>query len=75
MSILTRNEILSEMKRGAIKIEPFSVEQVGPASVDLHLSKEFKIFKNTRNVIEIRDDASYDDVTEKIKIDDRSLYL
>jgi Deoxycytidine deaminase len=45
MSILTREEIISEIERGSIKIEPFSNEQIGPASVDLHLSNEFRIFK------------------------------
>ncbi|MGH7909289.1 MAG: dCTP deaminase domain-containing protein, partial [Thermodesulfobacteriota bacterium] len=66
MSILTRNEILSEIKQGNIKIEPFSIEHLGPGSLDLHLSNEFRIFKNMRRVIDIRDDTRYENVTEKI---------
>jgi len=75
MGILTREEILREIGEGTIKIEPFSLEQVGPASVDLHLSSEFRIFKNTRRVIEIKDNASHEDVTEKIKINDHLILM
>ncbi len=70
MSVLTRNEILSEITQGNIKIEPFSIEYLGPGSLDLHLSNEFRVFKNIRSVIEIRDDARYEDVTEKISVID-----
>ena len=75
MSILTRDEILNEIRRGNIKIEPFALDQVGPASIDLHLSNEFRIFKNIRRVVEIRENANYEDVTEKIKIDDHLILM
>jgi dCTP deaminase len=75
MGILTREEILKEIEKGTIKIEPFSLDQVGPASVDLHLSNEFRIFKNTRRVIEIRDGTSHEDVTEKIRIKDHLILM
>ena len=35
--ILTKNEILKEIKRKNIKIEPFDEKSVGPASVDFTL--------------------------------------
>jgi dCTP deaminase len=75
MSILTRDEILKEIKQGTIKIEPFSVKQVGPASLDLHLSNEFRIFKRMRKIIEIRDGTNYEDITEKITIDDHLILM
>src|SRR3972149_1137824 len=75
MSILTRNEILSEIKQGNIKIEQFSIEHLGPVSLDLHLSNEFRIFKNMRRVIEIRDDARYENVTEKITVNDHLILM
>jgi len=75
MSILTRNEILSEIKQGNIKIEPFSIEHLGPGSLDLHLSNEFRIFKNMRRVIDIRDDARYENVTEKITVNDHLILM
>ena len=45
MGILTRNSILAEIKKGNIRIEPFLKTQVGPASVDLHLGDEIRVFK------------------------------
>lgn len=41
MGVLTRDEILKEMKKGRIKVEPFDASQVGPASIDLHLDNDF----------------------------------
>lgn len=75
MSILTRDEILKEIDRGNIKIEPFSKEQLGPASVDLHLSSEFRVFRNIREVVEIGDSANYEDVTEKITVKDHLILM
>ncbi len=75
MGILTRDEILKEIEQGSIKIEPFSLEQLGPASVDLHLSNEFRIFRNMREVVEIRDGANYEDVTEKVTVNDHLILM
>jgi len=66
MSILTRDKILKEIKKGRIKIEPFSESQIGPGSVDLHLGNEFLIFKKVHNIVDITDKVSHEDVTEKI---------
>ncbi|HEY7534923.1 MAG TPA: dCTP deaminase [Thermodesulfobacteriota bacterium] len=68
MSVLTKNEILNEIKKGNIKIKPFSIKYLGPGSIDLHLSSEFRIFKKMQNVIEINNNANYEEVTEKIKV-------
>ena len=69
--ILTREEILKEIEKGNIKIEPFDISQVQAASVDLHLGNYFRVFKHIRRVIQIRDDIDYADlhtvVTEKIE--------
>jgi dCTP deaminase len=70
MSILTRDEIINEINQGKIKIEPFSADHLGPASIDLHLSSEFRTFKKMRRAIDIRENTSYKDVTEKITVND-----
>ncbi len=75
MSILTRDELVSKIEQGIIKIDPFFVEQVGPASVDLHLSNEFRIFKKMRRAIEIREHTNYEDVTEKIVVNDHLILM
>lgn len=43
--ILSDREILEAVKKGKIHIYPFKKENVGPCSVDLTLSSQFKIFK------------------------------
>lgn len=51
--VLTREEILKEIKKGRIKIEPFEPSQIGPASIDLSLGEEFRrTSKNKRIVLE-----------------------
>lgn len=70
MSILTRDEILNEIRKGSIKIEPFSEDQVGPASVDLHLGNELRIFRKLHNIFHVTDDSDFNDVTELITVND-----
>ncbi len=43
--ILTKTAILAEIKRGRIKISPFSAKNIGPASYDLALGNDIRIFK------------------------------
>jgi dCTP deaminase len=42
MSILTREVILRELDSGRLRIEPLSRDQVGAASVDLHLGGQLR---------------------------------
>jgi len=51
MVVLTKNEILKEIKKKRIKITPFKKENIGPASIDLTLSNEFRIFKGKEKII------------------------
>jgi dCTP deaminase len=71
MSILTREEILKEIQAGRVVIEPFDPDLVGPASVDLRLGREFRVFRKAREVVAITPDIDYDAVTEKIVVDGR----
>lgn len=56
MAILTRKEILTKVKKGVIKIEPFDSKKVGPASIDLTLDDKFRVFKNIHNILHIASD-------------------
>ncbi|MFH0876223.1 MAG: dCTP deaminase [archaeon] len=67
MSILTRTEILSQIKKGAIKIDPFSETKVGPASVDLTLGNEFRVYKNTRLKIDLKENINLEKITRLVK--------
>ena len=48
--ILTKNEILKGIKNGKIKISPYSINNLGPASYDLTLSDEFRIYSGGKNI-------------------------
>jgi dCTP deaminase len=43
MCVLTRDAILAELESGRLRIEPFELDQVGPASIDLHLGAEIRV--------------------------------
>lgn len=75
MSVLTHDEILRLIHQGAIKIEPFCEDQVGPASVDLHLDNKFRVFRALPHIHPVTEDASYEDVTELVEVDDHLLLL
>ena len=66
--ILTRDVIRAEMERGNIAIEPFTPDQVGPASVDLHLGNEFRRFIPHNGVFAVTEEASFEAITEAVVI-------
>src|SRR4030067_3115782 len=66
MGVLTREEILKEISKGSIEIEPFQKDQVGPGSIDLHLGNEFRVFKKLRNACVVEDSISVEDLTERL---------
>lgn len=62
--ILTRDVILREIAAGRIRIEPFLEDQVGPASIDLHLGDEIRVMEGPPDVIQVTEDADYRTVTK-----------
>ncbi len=66
MGVLTREEILKEIRQGTIEIEPFEENQIGPGSVDLHLGAEFRVFKKLRNACVVEDRVSAEALTELV---------
>ena len=70
MAVLTREEILKEIRRGTIKIEPFEEDQVGPGSFDLRLGNEFRVFKKLRSALVVDEDISLEDLTERVDVKD-----
>ena len=75
MSILTRDEILKEIEAGRIKIDPYSPEDVGPASVDLRLGHQFRVYKKLHSTFDVTEDADYEDITEFVEVEERFLLL
>src|SRR5437867_10647693 len=61
---LTRDVILGEIAAGQMAIDPSSADQVGPASIDLHLGDEIRVMRGGPPVIDLVEDADYRAVTE-----------
>ncbi len=70
MGVLTREEILKEIERGTLVIDPFEKGQVGPGSIDLRLGNEFRVFKKLRNALTVDDRISLEDLTERVVVED-----
>jgi dCTP deaminase len=68
MAILARDEIIRRVRSGEIGIDPFDEQWVGPASVDLHLSTQFRVFKRVRDIFHVTEEAAYEDVSEVIEV-------
>ncbi|MDD4878565.1 MAG: dCTP deaminase [Candidatus Nanoarchaeia archaeon] len=45
MCVLSKDKIMKLINKGKIRVEPFVPSNVGPASIDLRLGNEFRIFK------------------------------
>jgi len=67
--ILTRDVILREIAAGRIVIDPFVEDQIGPASIDLHLGDEIRVMEGGPAVIEVTEAADYRAVTKVRPLD------
>ena len=52
--ILTRDVILREMAAGRLGVEPCEPDQIGPASIDLHLGNEIRVMEGGADAIDVR---------------------
>ena len=68
--ILTHDVILAEIAKGRLVIDPLSPDQVGPASIDLHLGDEIRVIEGGPKVIDVTDDADYRAVTNVRSLDE-----
>lgn len=75
MAILTHDEILKRIRQGNIKIEPFNEQQVGPASVDLHLGNKFRVFKTVQHVHHVGEEADFEAISEVVEVEDHFILL
>lgn len=70
MAILIGEEIKKAIKAGQIKIDPLEETQIGPGSIDLTLSNDFRVFKTSSAPYHIKNESDFSDITELIKIKD-----
>lgn len=57
--ILTRDAIHRELAAGRLALDPFTSDQVGPASIDLHLGDEIRVMADGKEPVAVTDDADY----------------
>ena len=68
MAVLGRQAILRAIDEGAIAISPFTLENVGPASVDLTLACSFRVFRKVHEVVDVNEHTDYRDFTDKVEL-------
>lgn len=61
MVLLSDRDILNEIKRGDIQIDPFDVENLGSNSYDLHLDETLKVY--TDDVLDSRGEPTVEELT------------
>jgi dCTP deaminase len=65
--VLSDRDIRAEIEAGRIVIDPFIAEAVQPSSIDLHLDRRFRVFRNSRYpFIDVR--VEQPDMTELVEI-------
>jgi dCTP deaminase len=65
--VLSDRDIRAEIAAGRIVIDPFIPDAVQPSSVDLHLDRRFRVFRNSRYpFIDVR--ADQPELTELVEI-------
>jgi dCTP deaminase len=69
MAILTRDSILARISSGSIGIDPYEPTAIGPASVDLHLGNQFRVFKKVHEVLHVTEDLQHPEVTELLEVE------
>ncbi len=66
--ILSDRDIRSAIDAGRIVIDPFTPDAIQPSSVDLHVDRRFRVFRNSRYpFIDVRQEQP--DLTELVEID------
>ena len=59
------------IKDGSLVISPFDLSQIGAGSIDLHLGREFRVFKPSGRTIEVGDSPDYKSISKLVKLGKR----
>jgi dCTP deaminase len=72
--VLSDRDIRAEIEAGRIVIDPYTADAVQPSSVDLHLDRRFRVFRNSRYpYIDVR--AEQPELTELVEIGDEDPFI
>ena len=74
MSVLSDRDIRASLQAGRVRIDPYDPSCLQPSSVDLHLDREFRVFRNNRYpYIDVRQPQP--DLTELMSIGDEEPFI
>ena len=74
MSVLSDRDIRSAIESGEVRIDPYDPRDLQPSSVDLHLDRSFRVFRNNRYAfIDVR--TPQPDLTELLRVDDDEPFI
>ena len=74
MSVLADRDIRARIDAGAIVIEPYDAGDLQPSSVDLHLDRSFRVFRNNRYpYIDVR--QAQPDLTEMVTVGEDEAFI
>jgi deoxycytidine triphosphate deaminase len=74
VAVLSDRDIRAALEARRIRIDPYDPECLQPSSVDLHLDREFRVFRNNRYpYIDVREPQP--DLTELIRIEDDAPFI
>jgi dCTP deaminase len=74
MSVLSDRDIATALTAGRVKVEPYDPADLQPSSIDLHLDRSFRVFRNNRYpFIDVR--APQPDLTEMINVADDEAFV
>src|SRR3954449_7654982 len=72
--ILSDKTIRAELEAGGIVIEPLADDAIQPSSVDLHVDRFFRVFRNDTTPF-IDPKAPQDDLTEYVEVDEDRTFI
>lgn len=72
--VLSDHDIKIEIEKGRIVLDPFSAELIQPASIDVRLGNDFRVFRNSDHVA-IDPELHQPDLTEQIIVSDGDAFV
>src|SRR5687767_8176537 len=74
MAVLSDRDIRAALQAGRVRIDPYDASCLQPSSVDLHLDREFRVFRNNRYPY-IDPRTPQPDLTEVVGVDDDEPFI
>lgn len=74
MAVLSDRDIRAAIEAGRVRIDPYDPTCLQPSSVDLHLDREFRVFRNNRYPY-IDPRAAQPDLTELVAVEDEEAFI